>query len=58
MNHDQLRPLLAKEIELINRGGIAIKVVKLEPMKPIKLEQRDDLDGAARFNSGKRREVT
>ncbi len=42
MNRDQLRPLLAKEIELINRGGIAVKVVKLEPMKPIERQQRDD----------------
>ena len=42
MNKKQLRPLLAKEIELINRGGLAVKVVKLEPMKPIERYPRDD----------------
>lgn len=42
VNPDQLRPLRAKEIELINRGGIAVKVIKLEPMKPIERQQRDN----------------
>lgn len=42
MNRKQLRPLLTKEIELINRGGLAVKVVKLEPMKPIERRPRDD----------------
>lgn len=42
MNKKQLRPLRAKEIELINRGGLAVKVVKLELMKPIERHPRDD----------------
>lgn len=40
MNRDQLRPLRAKEIELINRDGLAVKVIKLEPMKPIERQPR------------------
>lgn len=42
MNRKKLRPLIAKEIELINRGGLAVKVIKLEPMKPIERHPRSD----------------
>lgn len=42
MNRKNLRPLIAKEIELINRGGVAVKVIKLEPMKPIERHPRSD----------------
>lgn len=42
MNRKQLRPLRAKEIELINRGGLAVKVIKLEQIKQIERQQRDD----------------
>lgn len=42
MNRKKLRPLRAKEIELINRDGLAVKVIKLEPVKPIKRQPRSD----------------
>lgn len=42
MNRKKLRPLRAKEIELINRGGLAVKVIKLEQIKPIERLPRSD----------------
>ena len=41
MNRKQLRPLRAKEIELINRGGLAVKVIKLEPISKKGEHRRD-----------------
>lgn len=42
MNRKKLRPLRVKETELINRCGLSVKVVKLEPMKPMARRPRAD----------------